>query len=87
MRSTATSTSFDSPCDPGGARSGRPRVYIQSMTMRNFLVALVLTGLFLGILLLAGTTQNQGCLPWKEPVSVGGSGGVFSEQRGETVCR
>jgi hypothetical protein len=55
--------------------------------MRNFLVALALTALFLGILVVAGTAQNQGCLPWKEPVTVGGSGGVFSEDRGDTVCR
>jgi len=57
------------------------------MTMKNFFIALVLIGLFLGVLLIAGTTQNQGCLPWKEPLTVGGSGGAFSENRGETVCR
>ena len=57
------------------------------MSLRNFFIALVLTALFLGILLLAGTMQNEGCLPWKEPVTVGGSGGVFSEDRGETLCR
>jgi hypothetical protein len=57
------------------------------MTMRNFLVALALTGLFLGIVLVAATVQNEGCLPWKEPVTVGGSGQVFSENRGETLCR
>ena len=57
------------------------------MTMKNFFIALVLTGLFLGILLLAGTTQNQGCLPWKEPITVGGGGSAFSENRGDTVCR
>jgi hypothetical protein len=56
------------------------------MTMRKFLVALLLTGLFLGILVVAGTAQNQGCLPWKEPVTVGG-GGPFSENRGDTICR
>jgi hypothetical protein len=57
------------------------------MTLRNFLIAAVLTGLFLGILLLAGTMQNEGCLPWKEPITVGGSGSVFSENRGDTICR
>lgn len=57
------------------------------MTMKNFFVALVITGLFLGILLLAGTTQNGGCLPWKEPITVGGSSSAFSENRGYTVCR
>jgi hypothetical protein len=55
------------------------------MTMKNFFVALVLTGIFLGILLLAGTAQNEGCLPWKEPVTIGG--GPFSENRGDTICR
>ena len=53
--------------------------------MRNFLVALAITGVFLGILLLAGTAQNKGCLPWQEPITIGG--GVFSEDRGRTVCR
>ena len=57
------------------------------MTMKNFFVALVITGLFLGILLVAGTMQNEGCLPWKEPLTVGGSSNAFSENRGETVCR
>jgi hypothetical protein len=57
------------------------------MTMKNFFIALAITALFLGVLLLAATTQNHGCLPWKEPVTVGGSAGVFSEDRGETVCR
>jgi hypothetical protein len=57
------------------------------MTFRNFAIALALTALFLGILLVAGTVQNQGCLPWQEPVTVGGSGGVFSGDRGDTVCK
>ena len=56
------------------------------MTTRNFFIALVLTALFLGILFLAGTAQNKGCPPWKEPITVGG-GGPFSENRGDTVCR
>jgi len=56
------------------------------MSMRNFLVALAITGLFLGIILVAGTVQNKGCLPWQEAITVGG--GVFSEgDRGRTVCR
>ena len=55
------------------------------MTWKNFFVALAITGLFLGILLLAGTVQNQGCLPWQEPLHVGGA--TFSEDRGRTVCR
>jgi hypothetical protein len=57
------------------------------MTMKNFFVALLITALFLGILVVAGTAQNEGCLPWKEPVTVGGSGSVFAENRGETFCR
>jgi hypothetical protein len=56
------------------------------MSLRNFFIALVITGLFLGILLLAGTAQNQGCLPWQEAIHVGGS--TFDEGgRGRTVCR
>ena len=56
------------------------------MSMRNFLVALAIVALFLGILLLAGTVQNEGCLPWQEPLTTGG--GVFSEGgKGRTVCR
>jgi hypothetical protein len=57
------------------------------MTMKNFLVALAITGVFLGILLLAGTMQNEGCLPWKEPVVVGGGGGPFSEHPGTKLCK
>jgi hypothetical protein len=55
------------------------------MSMRNFFVVLVITGLFVGIVLVAETTQNQGCLPWKQPVRVGG--GTFSEHRGHTYCK
>lgn len=53
--------------------------------MRKFLITLVLVAVFGLILLVAGTAQNQGCLPWKTPVTVGGS--VFSENRGDTLCR
>jgi hypothetical protein len=56
------------------------------MSMRNFFVALAITALFLGILLLAGTMQNEGCLPWKEPIVVGG-GGTFSDHPGQKICR
>jgi hypothetical protein len=56
------------------------------MSMRNFFIALAITAVFLGILLLAGTAQNEGCLPWKEPVTVGG-GGTFSETPGTKLCR
>lgn len=62
------------------------RATFRAMTMKNFFIALAITGLFLGILLVAGTAQNKGCLPWKEPITVGG-GGAFSEDRGDTVCR
>ena len=56
------------------------------MSLKNVAVALVITALFLGIVLLAGTVQNEGCLPWQEPLKTGG--GVFSEgDRGRTVCR
>ena len=54
--------------------------------LKKLLVPALITGLFLLVLLVAGTAQNQGCLPWKEPVTVGG-GGPFSEDRGDTICR
>ena len=69
-----------------GREDGRGPKYIQIMSMRNFLIALGVTALFLGILLLAGTAQNEGCLPWKEPITVGG-GGTFSESPGTKICR
>jgi len=56
------------------------------MSMKNFFVALAITAVFLGILLLAGTMQNEGCLPWKPPVTVGGHG-TFSEDRGTKLCK
>ena len=56
------------------------------MSMKNFFVALAITAVFLGILLLAGTMQNGGCLPWKEKVVVGGNG-AFSEYRGTKLCK
>jgi hypothetical protein len=55
------------------------------MTFRNFLIAAAITGLFLGILLLAGTVQNKGCLPWQEAITIGQS--TFDGVRGRTVCR
>ena len=56
------------------------------MTFKNFVVAAAITAVFLGILLLAGTVQNKGCLPWQEALHVGGS--TFDEGgRGRTVCR
>lgn len=56
------------------------------MSMRNFFVALAVTAVFLGVLLLAGTAQNGGCLPWKKSVTVGGNG-TFSEDRGTRLCK
>jgi len=57
------------------------------MSMRNFFIVLAVTAVFLGVVLVAATAQNEGCLPWKEPLTVGGGGGAFSENRGETICR
>lgn len=48
---------------------------------------MALAGLFGLIILVAATAQNEGCLPWKEPVTVGGPGNAFSEARGERLCR
>jgi hypothetical protein len=56
------------------------------MSLRNFLIALAITAIFLGILVVAGTAQNDGCLPWKEPVRVGG-GDTFSESPGTRLCK
>ena len=56
------------------------------MTWKNFFIALAITAVFLGVLLIAGTTQNDGCLPWKEPVRVGG-GGTFSDTPGTRLCK
>ncbi len=54
--------------------------------MSKFLIALVVVGVMAGVILVAGTARNNGCLPWKTPVTTGG--GVFSEEnRGQTVCR
>jgi hypothetical protein len=54
--------------------------------MRKMFIALAIAALMGLILLVGGTAQNQGCLPWKTPVHVGGS--AFSEgDRGHTYCR
>jgi hypothetical protein len=53
---------------------------------KKLFVAIGIAALMGLLLLVAGTAQNQGCLPWKEPLHVGGS--AFSEgDRGHTVCR
>jgi hypothetical protein len=54
--------------------------------MRKFLIALSIAVVFALILLVAGTAQNQGCLPWKTPVTVGG-GGTFSDEPGTKLCK
>ena len=54
--------------------------------MRKFLIALAIGVVFALILLVAGTAQNEGCLPWKTPITVGG-GGPFSEDRGTKLCK
>jgi hypothetical protein len=54
--------------------------------MKRFFIALAIAGLMGLLLLVAGTAQNKGCLPWKTAVTTGG--GVFSEgDRGQTFCR
>jgi hypothetical protein len=54
--------------------------------MKKFFIALLVAGVMALILLVAGTAQNHGCLPWQTAVTTGG--GVFSENdRGRTVCR
>jgi hypothetical protein len=54
--------------------------------MRKFLIALAIAVVFALILLVAATAQNDGCLPWKTPVTVGG-GGPFSEKPGTKLCK
>jgi hypothetical protein len=54
--------------------------------MAKAVVALAIAGLIALIVLVGLTVQNEGCLPWKEPLHVGGS--TFSEgDQGRTVCR
>ncbi len=67
-----------------GTESGRGSVYIQDMS--RFLIAALVVAIMALVLLVAGTAQNKGCLPWKTAISTGG--GTFSEgDRGRTVCR
>ena len=65
--------------------SDRARIYSQGM--RKFLIALAIGVLFALILLVAATAQNEGCLPWKTPVTVGGGSSPFSEDRGTKLCK
>ena len=67
--------------------TGSDRARIYSQGMRKFLIALAIAGVFALILLVAGTAQNQGCLPWKTPVTVGGGSSPFSEDRGSKLCK
>jgi hypothetical protein len=53
--------------------------------MSKAFTALALIAVFTLILLVAGTAQNHGCLPWKKAVTTGN--GVFSDNRGHTYCR
>ena len=69
-----------------GGKTAEAGNTFRTMSMRNFFIALAITAVFLGILLLAGTAQNEGCLPWKEPVTVGG-GGTFSDTPGTKLCK
>ena len=67
-----------------GTESGRGSVYIQGMS--KFLIGALVVAIMALVLLVAGTAQNKGCLPWKTAISTGG--GTFSEgDRGRTVCR
>jgi hypothetical protein len=61
-------------------------VTLYSERMGKAFTALVVMAVFILILIVAGTAQNHGCLPWKTAVTTGG--GVFSEgDRGHTYCR
>jgi hypothetical protein len=54
--------------------------------MSKVLIAIAIAAVMGLILLVAGTAQNKGCLPWKQAITTGG--GPFSEgDRGRTVCR
>ena len=67
-------------------RAASDRAWIYSQAMRKFLIALAIGVVFALILLVAGTARNEGCLPWKTPITVGGSG-TFSEDRGTKLCK
>jgi len=54
--------------------------------MSRAFTALAVVAVLIGVLIIAGTAQNHGCLPWKTAVHTGGS--AFSEgARGHTYCR
>jgi hypothetical protein len=56
-----------------------------SQSVRKILLTAIIVGALLGAILLVSIAQNDGCLPWKERVGIGGS--PFSENRGTTQCR
>jgi hypothetical protein len=67
-----------------GEGSNRQPGYIQAV--RKLLVALAIAALLGLLFIVGGTTQNHGCLPWKEAIHIGGS--TFSEgDRGHYVCK
>ena len=54
--------------------------------MKKLFIALLVAGVMALVVLVAGTAQNHGCLPWQTALTTGGS--VFSENdRGRVVCR
>jgi hypothetical protein len=67
-----------------GDESDRNPLY--SPRVRKLLIALAIAALMGLLIVVGGTAQNHGCLPWKQAIHVGGS--AFSEgDRGRTVCR
>jgi hypothetical protein len=54
--------------------------------MKRFLIALLVAGVLALVVLVGGTAQNRGCIPWHTAVTTGG--GVMSEgNRGQAYCR
>lgn len=69
-----------------GRGTGYDRDALYSEHMGKAFTALAVIALFILVLIVAGTAQNHGCLPWKKAVTTGG--GPFSEgDRGHTYCR
>jgi hypothetical protein len=52
---------------------------------RRLSIAVALVVLFLGVITLALTAQNEGCLPWQERVGYGD--GPFGESQDYSRCR
>ncbi len=53
--------------------------------MRKFVIAAVIVAALLMAIMLMGMAQNEGCLPWQEPVGTRGS--PFSGAEDVSVCR